>query len=202
MDLNSLVEHLKRENYIESDRVEQAFRSVDRSMFVPEEHEMSAYEDRPLPLGDRETVSAPHMVAINTELLEPEPGSRILEVGSGSGYQVAILSRMADEITGVEIDGDLVKKSRENLERAEIENVEICHGSGLEPLEESFDRILYSCAISQERFDEAKEKLAEDGVLVAPVEQDVSQVVKKFRDGETTEHGSVRFVGFKDEKLD
>jgi protein-L-isoaspartate(D-aspartate) O-methyltransferase len=201
MDLDGLVEHLKRQNYIESERVEQAFRNTDRAIFVPEKYRMGAYDDRPLPIGEEATISAPHMVAINTELLEPEPDNRIVEVGSGSGYQVAILAKITDEVKGIEINEELVKESRENLEKAEIENVEIYQGSGLEPVEGTFDRILFSCAISQDRFEEAKEKLTNEGIIVAPVEKNGAQVVKKFRagSGETTEHERVGFVEFKED---
>ncbi|MFQ3275656.1 MAG: protein-L-isoaspartate(D-aspartate) O-methyltransferase [Candidatus Nanohaloarchaea archaeon] len=198
MDLDSLVDHLKDRGYIESDRIEEAFRSVDRAVFVPENYQMIAYEDQPLPIGEEETISAPHMVAINTELLEPEPENRIIEVGSGSGYQVAILAEISDKVIGVEINEKLVEESRENLEEAGIENIRIFQGSGLNPAEGSFDRILYSCAIPPERFESAKERLTEKGVLVAPVKQDGSRVVKKFKEGEITEHGRVRFVGFKE----
>lgn len=198
MDLDELVDRLKDKGYIETDRVENAFRSVDRAIFVPEKYRMSAYDDQPLPIGDEETISAPHMVAINTELLEPEPDNRVVEVGSGSGYQVGILAEIADEVFGVEINEELVEESREQLEEAGIENIQIYQGSGLEPVDDDFDRILYSCAIPPEKFESAKERLTERGILVAPVKQNGSQVVKKFKEGETTEHGRVRFVGFKE----
>jgi protein-L-isoaspartate(D-aspartate) O-methyltransferase len=199
MDLEDLVNHLKDGDYIESEQVETAFRSVDRAVFVPEKYSMSAYDDQPLPIGEEATISAPHMVAINTELLEPEPGNRIIEVGSGSGYQAAILAEIGEEVIGIEINEELVEKSRKSLEKAGIENVEIHAGSGLDPVEGEFDRILYSCAIPSEKFENAKDRLTENGILVAPVKQNGSQVVKKFKNGETTEHGKVRFVSFKED---
>lgn len=202
MDLDGLVDHLKRKNYIKSEHVEQAFRNTDRAIFVPEKYRMSTYDDRALPIGEEETISAPHMVAINTELLEPQPGNRVVEVGSGSGYQIAILARMADEVFGVDINEELVRKSRKNLEKAgEFQNAEIRIGSGLEPVEGLFDRILFSCAISQDRFEESKKRLTEDGILVAPVEQNGAQIMKKFRakSGETTEHERVGFIKFKED---
>ncbi|MFT4892483.1 MAG: protein-L-isoaspartate(D-aspartate) O-methyltransferase [Candidatus Nanohaloarchaea archaeon] len=201
MDLDGMVDRLKQKNHLKSEEVEKAFRNVDRAVFVPEKYRMSAYEDQPLPIGEEETISAPHMVAINTELLEPESDDRIVEVGSGSGYQVAVLAEIADEVTGIEINMDLVDQSRENLEKAGIENVEIIRGSGLEPVKGGFDRILYSCAVPPEKFESAKKRLTEKGVLVAPVEENGTQVVKKFRaeSGEVTRHGRVRFVGFKQE---
>lgn len=197
-DNDELVDRLKQRGNIESEQVEEAFRETDRKVFVQEGYEDQAYEDRPLPIGEEETISAPHMVAINTELLEPEEGDRLVEVGSGSGYQIAILAQIADEVVGVEINEDLVKKSRERMEKLGLDNAKVYHGSGLNPVEGEFDGIIYSCAISPGRFEEAKEKLTQEGVLVAPVEQDHGQVVKKFKQGEESKHGMVRFVEFKD----
>lgn len=197
-DNDALVDRLVEKGNIETDRVERAFRETDRAVFVPDEYSSQAYQDRPLPIGEEATISAPHMIAINTELLDPEEGDRIVEVGSGSGYQVAVLARIAEEVIGVEIEEDLVEKSRERMEDLGLENVEIKQGSGLDPVEGEFDGILYSCAISEERFDEAKDMLKEDGVLVAPVADEYGQSVKKFKNGEVEDHGAVRFVGFKD----
>lgn len=197
-DNDSLVDSLVECGKISSDSVETAFRETDRSVFVPEDYSSQAYQDRPLPIGDEATISAPHMIAINTELLEPAEDDRIVEVGSGSGYQVAILARIADEVIGIEIEEELVEKSLRRMDELGLENVEIKHGSGLDPVEGEFDGILFSCAISQERFDDAKEMLAEDGVLVAPVAEEYGQTVKKFKNGEVEDHGAVRFVGFKD----
>lgn len=195
---DDLVDLLKSKGRIETEKVEQAFREVDRQEFVPDQYSEQAYEDRPVPIGEEATISAPHMVAENTELLEPEEDCRIVEVGSGSGYQVAILAEIAEKVIGVEILEDLVDESCQRLERLGYENVKILQGSGLDPVEGEFDGILFSCAIGRERFEEAKELLTEDGVLVAPVSEGHGQSVKKFREGEETDHGVVRFVGFKD----
>lgn len=197
--MENLVDRLRERHYIKSDKVEEAFQDVDRAVFLPERYEMSAYEDRPLPIGEDETISAPHMVAISTEVLDLEPDNRVLEVGSGSGYQAAILGKLAGKVIGVEINEELVEKSRKNLEEAEIENVEIIQGSGLKPVKVEFDRILFSCAIPPKKFEEAKKILAEEGILVAPVGENRSQIMKKFQEGKTTKHGKVRFVSFKEE---
>lgn len=198
MDCETLVNRLKDRGSIRSERVENAFLAVDRAVFVPEKYRMSAYEDRPLPIGEDATISAPHMVAINTELLDVEPNSKVVEIGSGSGYQVAIIAELAEKVVGVEINQELVERSRKSLEEVGIENVEIRQGSGLDAVNGIFDRILFSCAISPERFDQAKERLNQNGVLVAPVEENGSQTIKRYGNGETTEHEKVRFVGYKD----
>jgi protein-L-isoaspartate(D-aspartate) O-methyltransferase len=198
MDCETLVNKLKDRGSIKSKQVEDAFLRVDRAVFVPEKYRMSAYEDRPLPIGEDATISAPHMVAINTELLDVKPDSKVVEIGSGSGYQAAIIAELAEKVVGIEINQELAEKSKKNLENAGIENVEIRYGSGLDAVNGIFDRILFSCAISPERFDQAKERLAQNGVLVAPVEENGGQIIKKYSDGETTEHEKVRFVGYKD----
>lgn len=198
MDCETLVNKLRDRGNIRSEEVENAFRSVDRAVFVPEKYRMSAYEDRPLPIGEDATISAPHIVAINTELLDVKSDCKVVEIGSGSGYQAAILAEIAEKVAGVEINKELVEKSRKSLEQAEVENVEIVQGSGLDAVEGKFDRILFSCAISSERFNQAKGRLNQNGVLVAPVEDNGGQVIKKYSNGETTEHENVRFVGYKD----
>lgn len=197
-DNDRLVDSLVETGRIESEKVEDAFRSIDRAVFIPNRYSAEAYEDNPVPIGDEETVSAPHMVAINTELLEPEKDSRVLEIGSGSGYQAAILGKLSGKVVGVEIEEGLVEKSRERIEGLGLENVSFKHGSGFEPVDGSFDRILFSCGITDEMFEEAKKYLSEKGILLAPVSEGHGQVLKKFSDGETSNHGAVRFVGFKD----
>lgn len=192
---DDLVDYLVNQMYIESDRVETAFRNVDRARFVPEEMIGDAYTDRPLSIGEEATISAPHMVAISTELLEPGRDQRILEIGSGSGYQLAILAELADEVVGVEILPRLVEKSRERLEGRE--NVEIFQGSGFEPVEGDFDRILYSCGIDS--FRKAVPRLRQEGVIVAPINEDGGQVLRRYRDGEVTEHSHVSFVRFRED---
>ncbi|MFB6175375.1 MAG: protein-L-isoaspartate O-methyltransferase, partial [Candidatus Nanohalobium sp.] len=153
-----------------------------------------AYQDRPQPIGEDATISAPHIVAEVTELLEVEKKDKILEIGSGSGYQAAILSHLAKEVVGMEINRELVEKSREKLK--EFENVEIIHTGKLEDVEGLFDRILFSCAV--ESFEEAEEKLRPGGVIVGPVKADGGQVMKRFRDGELEDFFHVRYVEFQD----
>ncbi|MDY6777500.1 MAG: protein-L-isoaspartate O-methyltransferase, partial [Candidatus Nanohaloarchaea archaeon] len=92
---------LERRGYLETERVEEAMRSVDRSEFV-DATEDAAYRDRPLSIGHGQTISAPHMVAIMTEALDVTPDSRVLEVGTGSGYQAAILAELAAEVYTLE----------------------------------------------------------------------------------------------------
>lgn len=199
MDSNQeLVDYLVRSGRIEDPDVERAFRDVDRARFIPEGRKQEAYRDHAVPIGHDVTVSAPHMVAVNTEMLEVEPGNTVLEIGSGSGYQAAVLAELAEKVVGVERVRDLVERSRRAL--AGYDNVEIVHGNGLEAVQEEFDRILFSCAIDS--MEPAKKYLREEGVMVAPVKKDGAQVMQKYRDGETETGYRVRFVDYVDEPVD
>ena len=189
-----LIRYLKEHGRIKTPEVEQAFRKVDRKEFVPEKHRDNAYIDRPIAIGENATISAPHIVAEVTELLEVGENDRVLEVGSGSGYQAAILSDLAEKVVGIEIDQELVKKSRKNLEG--LENVEIIHTGNLEDVEGLFDRILFSCAIKG--FEVAEGKLEEPGIIVAPVIEGKRQMMKRLIQGRTEELFPVRYVKFQD----
>jgi protein-L-isoaspartate(D-aspartate) O-methyltransferase len=184
---DQMVDYLVEQGRIKSSRVEKAFREVDRADFVCEDFSSSAYADKPLPLNG-ETVSAPHMVAMVTELLELKGSEKVLEIGSGSGYQAAILGELAEEVVGVEINKELAEESQEKVPA----NVEIRVGNGLKEVTGKYDRILFSCAT--EDFEEAEKAIEKDGVIVGPVKEGNRQILKKWKDGETSSHGSVRYV--------
>lgn len=111
-------------------RVLEAMRSVPRHLFVPKELRQEAYADYPLPIGEGQTISQPYIVALMSELLELKPGDRVLEVGTGSGYQAAILAAMGCEVYSIEIIQDLCRRAERNLKAAGIENVAVVHGDG------------------------------------------------------------------------
>lgn len=181
MDTNEdLVDYLVDRGYIESERVEKAFRQVDRADFI----ERSPYVDRPVKIEEGATISAPHIVGQMLELLEPE--GRVLEMGSGSGYVLALLNELADEVVGVERIESLVEKSRERVPEAKI----LLDDS---PPEESFDRVLYSFAAPKDNIDRTLE-ITEPEILVAPVQEGGRQVLRKIKKDEESEEGYVRFV--------
>ncbi|MFB6100802.1 MAG: protein-L-isoaspartate O-methyltransferase [Candidatus Nanohalobium sp.] len=188
---DQLVDYLVEQGRIESDRVEDAFRKVDRREFVPSEHSGDAYADKPVPI-DSVTISAPHMVAEVTELLELSGDEKVLEIGSGSGYQAAILGELSGKVVGIEIDEELAEKSRKKVP----ENVEIRMGNGFEEVEGNFEKILFSCAT--ESFDEAREHIRGNGIIVGPVSEDGRQVLRKWRNGKVSSHGRVRYVKMQD----
>lgn len=191
MENEELVNYLVKTGRIESSRVERAFRSVDRKDFVPSGEKRAAYIDRPLELAEGATVSAPHMVALASELLEVGEDSRVLEMGSGSGYQAAILAELAAEVVGVEIQEELAFYSREKLR--DYPNVSIVHGSSPGDVEGDFDRILYSFAV--ESLEPVVSRLSREGILVGPEQRAGGQVLRRWKDGEWTSHGRVRYVG-------
>lgn len=141
------------ENYIKSagvtdERVLKAFLRTPRHEFVPKQYRRVAYSDVPLPIGEGQTISQPSLVAIMTQALELEGNEKVLEVGTGSGYQAAILAKLAKEVYTVEIIGKLAKKARKALEKLLIKNVhvEVANGSlGLEKYA-PYDAIIVTAA--------------------------------------------------------
>jgi protein-L-isoaspartate(D-aspartate) O-methyltransferase len=155
---------------ISNPRVLQAMRIVPRHRFVPEEIRPFAYRDSPLPIGLDQTISQPYIVALMTQLAEPQAGDRALEVGTGSGYQAAVLSRLVGQVFTIEILADLAERARGTLAELDYANVRVRHGDGYDGwVEESpFDIILVTAAaprVPQPLIDQ----MAENGRLVIPV---------------------------------
>ncbi len=212
---DDLVDYLQQRGILETDRIIDAFHAVPREQFVPEKYASHAYSDTPLPIGSDQTISAPHMVAHMTELLDPRSGHRVLEIGAGSGYQAAILSHLVDEVITVEIVEELAQQARENL--SEYENVQVIHGDGSQGYHDAapYDRILYTAASPRRPPEDVFDQLADNGMLIAPIGDrsirdgccsnsvysercDTHQTLNVYRkqDGEVTEeqHYGVRFV--------
>lgn len=181
-------------------RVLRAMRSVPRHEFVPEELRELAYVNRPLPIGHGQTISQPYVVARMTELLELEPGDSVLEVGTGSGYQAAVLAEITDRVFSVEIVRDLARTARQRLRRLGYEEVAVRHGDGYEGWSEHapFHAIIVTAA--PERVPDALvRQLARGGRMVIPVgprgETQVLTVVRRTADG-SVEREEVSFVRF------
>ena len=132
-------------------RVMKAMGDVPRHEFVPEEEQVSAYLDIPLPIGHGQTISQPYIVALMTDLLELESGDKVLEVGSGSGYQAAVLARLAKTVHTIEIVPELARACRARLVRLGYENVVVHEGNGAAGLEAEapFDAIMVTAAARQ-----------------------------------------------------
>ena len=129
-------------------RVLDAMRSVKRHEFVPPENRKRAYKNRPLPIGHGQTISQPYMVAIMTDLLDLDPGDKVLEVGTGSGYQAAILAELVDRVYSIEIVAPLGKDAAKRLKRLNYDNVDVRIGDGYYGWREQapFDAIIVTAA--------------------------------------------------------
>ncbi len=145
--LAMVQDQLAREG-VADPRVLQAMREVPRHLFVPEEHRARAYQPYPLPIGEGQTISQPYVVAFMTEILRLGPGDKVLEVGTGSGYQAAVASRLAGEVYTVEIFESLAASARERLARLGYRNVHVRQGDGYFGWKEEapFDAIIVTCA--------------------------------------------------------
>jgi len=182
-------------------RVLDTMRAIPRHEFVPEAIRPEAYMDRPLPIGLEQTISQPFIVAHMTELAEPQPGDKVLDVGTGSGYQAAVLSTLVDRVYSIEILCPLADQARARLERLGHSNVEVRCGDGYAgwPEQAPFELIIVAAA-APEIPGCLVEQLAAGGRLVIPVGPDgeVQQLVvlEKGGDGTVTRRsvGSVRFV--------
>jgi protein-L-isoaspartate(D-aspartate) O-methyltransferase len=182
-------------------RLLDAFRAVPREAFVPEHVRPFAYEDGPLPIEAGQTISQPYIVALMIEASGVAPGDRVLEVGAGSGYAAAVMSRIAGEVFALERHGELAGLARARMERLGYANVRIIEGDGTRglPSEAPFEAIL--CAASGSHVPEAlRRQLSIGGILVMPVGEpdSVQTLVKVTRRGEDEfeqeDLGPVRFV--------
>ena len=108
----------------------EGMRSVERHLFVPENYREAAYQDSPLPIGDSQTISQPYIVALMSELLEVGEGQKVLEIGTGSGYQAAVLAAMGVEVRSIEIRPRLCEHAAKTLSELEYESVQVRCGDG------------------------------------------------------------------------
>ncbi len=147
-----------------------AMSQVPRHLFVPTQLVSSAYDDRPLPIGDGQTISQPYIVALMTESLNLSGAERVLEVGTGSGYQAAILSHIAKEVYSIEIKEKLYKRSSNLLVSLKFNNITLRHGDGYFGWEEAapFDAIMITAAVDHIPPPLLKQ-LKNDGKLVLPL---------------------------------
>jgi len=160
----------KQLSLISSRSVLKAFEEVERHLFVKEENIDFAYEDHPLPIGFGQTISQPYITALMTELLHPAKDEFILEIGSGSGYQTAILCKLAKFVVSVERIRELVELSKTNLKHAGIENVSVKFGDGTLGWRENapYDGIIVTAG-SPEIPDALLNQLKVGGRMVIPV---------------------------------
>jgi protein-L-isoaspartate(D-aspartate) O-methyltransferase len=175
-----------------------ALRKVERHRFVPEEYLNSAYSDQPLPIGEGQTISQPYIVALMTELLELKGDEKVLEIGTGSGYQAAILAELAKEVYSIEIIGSLASSADKRLRQLGYQNIHVKAGDGYLgwPEVAPFDAIIVTAApdhIPKPLIDQLKE----GGRMVVPVgtyTQELKKIIKRSGKIETTDVIPVVFV--------
>lgn len=179
---HSMIEEQLRKRGVRSARVLSALERVPRHLFVPEELRAHAYEDRALKIDGGQTISQPYMVAVMTEYLELEGRERVLEIGTGSGYQAAVLAELANDVFTVERDASLASSASERLSSLGYRNIQIVLGDGTlgSPQSAPFDAVLIAAAapaVPPPLF----EQLAERGRLVIPVGDAEKQMLLRIR---------------------
>ncbi|MCC8361414.1 protein-L-isoaspartate(D-aspartate) O-methyltransferase [Salinimicrobium sediminilitoris] len=182
-----MIENQLKGRGISDPRVLQAMKDVDRSLFVPEDQQNNVYEDRPLPIGKDQTISQPYIVAYMAEQLQLKKDEKVLEVGTGCGYNAAVISRLTNHVYSVEIIKWLADLAKENLVKTNYDNITTKHGDGYSGWEEvaPFDAIFLTAApptIPKP----LKEQLKVGGRLLAPVGRLNQKLVMLYKTGEDT----------------
>jgi protein-L-isoaspartate(D-aspartate) O-methyltransferase len=161
---------------ITNKKVLKALREVERHKFVPKEYQWQAYGDHPLPIGEGQTISQPYIIALMTEVLDLDSTKKVLEIGTGSGYQAAILAEICHSVCTIELIDVLGKKAEKLLADLGYENIKIKIGDGYQGWKEysPFDAIIVTCAPSHIP-QPLKDQLAEGGKMVIPVGKKFTQ---------------------------
>jgi protein-L-isoaspartate(D-aspartate) O-methyltransferase len=177
-----MVDEQMRGRGITDPHVLDAMRTVPRHLFVLSEHGHLAYADAPLPIGHRQTISQPYIVALMTELLELKGDETVLEIGTGSGYQAAILAHLAKQVYSLERIPELATQARNVLTAMGYDNIEVLVGDGSQGLPEHapYGAIMVTAAAPSVPTP-LKEQLADGGRLVLPVGQQMGQILERWR---------------------
>jgi len=193
-----MIENQIKARGVKDPRVLSALLKVERHRFVPEEYASSAYSDQPLPIGEGQTISQPYIVALMTELLELKGDEKVLEIGTGSGYQAAVLAELAKEVYTIEIVEPLASSAKKRLLDLGYQNIKVKAGDGYLGWPEAapFDAIIITCA--PDHIPEPLiQQLKEGGRMVLPVgsySQELKKIVKRYGKIETSDVIPVVFV--------
>ena len=194
-----MVEHQIRARGVHDPRVLAAMEEVPRHLFIPPPYDRNAYEDSPLPIGNGQTISQPYIVAVMTELLQLKSTDNVLEIGTGTGYQAAILSRIVRRVTSVERIPAVADLAHRNLAALHYDNIEIIVGDGTLGYQKNspYNGIIVTAA-SPDIPKPLTEQLAEGGRMVVPAGgRDVQELLVLEKHGDMitrSEYGGVRFV--------
>jgi protein-L-isoaspartate(D-aspartate) O-methyltransferase len=191
---------------VTDEKVLEAMRTVPRHLFVPRSHIKLAYSDGPLPIGHDQTISQPYIVALMTELLELKGGERVLEIGTGSGYQTAVLAEIVDTVYSIEIICELTKSAQEILDKLGYSNALLRCADGYRGIPDAapFDRVIVTAAPDHIP-DPLIEQLSIGGRMVLPVGDFYQElvIVEKTKDGVIKKRSiPVRFVPMTGEAQD
>jgi protein-L-isoaspartate(D-aspartate) O-methyltransferase len=185
---------------VKDTRVLEAMRRVPRHLFVPDKERPYAYDDSPLPIGEGQTISQPYIVAYMTEALDLKRTDKVLEIGTGSGYQAAVLAEIVERVYSIEIVPSLAERAKRTLASLGYGSVEVRQGDGYKgwPEQAPFDAIIVTCA-PNEVPEELKAQLAEGGRMIIPVGragsvQTLVKAVKRHGVLQLSEEMAVRFV--------
>ncbi len=204
MGKKDLITYWEKTGIVKDKRLIKAFESINRENFVSGEYKSRAYEDIPLPIASGQTISQPTTVMIMIEALELQKGDVVLEIGSGSGYNAAIISRLCSFVYSIEIIPELAGLAKKNIKKEGIKNVEIIIGDGSRGYAEKapYDKIIFTAAcptIPKQAIEQLKEK----GIIIAPVGNQYSQkmikAVKEKQRLNIKELGDFMFVPLKGE---
>jgi protein-L-isoaspartate(D-aspartate) O-methyltransferase len=204
MQFKELVQELLEMGLLKDERIRKVFENTDRKDFVPEKLRTWAYANYPLEIGEGQTISQPYTVVFMTEALDVKEGQKILEVGSGSGYQAAILSQLAGDsgkVITTEIRPELFEMARNNLRKYSNVTVILSDGSRGFAKEEPFDRIIVTASATKVPEPLVKQ-LKNDGIMVIPVGNEMYRIEKKGKQIEKTFLGHFVFVPLVDEDME
>ena len=201
-----MIWEIERVYGLDAPEVFSAMLQVPREKFAPSVYKHLAYKDGPVPIGHGQTMSQPYTVAFMTNLLDLKGDEKILEIGTGSGYQAAVLSHLAKEVYSLEVLESLAKRAKKRLKELGYKNVSVRVGSGEWgwPARAPFEAILITAGLEEDVPPALFEQLKKGGVLVAPVGRGENKEMTEFiklKSGKVKkeEHGIFRFVPFIEE---
>ena len=193
MEKEELIKSLEKKEF--GKEIIKAFKKVNRTIFVPKESKELTYEDTALSIGSEQTISQPSTIAFMLNLLDIKEGQKILEIGSGSGYVLALLAEMNKEgtIIGVERIKELAKESKPRLKK--YKNVKIIHGNALTDIkDQKFDRILVSASFKEIPKEIIEKNLNTNGIFVGPVKNSIVKLSRESGDLKVREFYGFSFV--------